>query len=79
MDPDPHPNLNPEDPYVFGSPGSASGSVSHKYGYVYGTDRMFDQFVTQVSYVTFEYSRFRIFTYFILMVQHLLACLECAA
>ncbi len=29
VDPDPYPD---QDPYVFGPPGSASGSVSHKYG-----------------------------------------------
>jgi hypothetical protein len=31
-DPDPHPDPDPYGPYVFGPPGSASGSVSHKYG-----------------------------------------------
>jgi hypothetical protein len=31
-DPDPHLDLDPLDPYVFGPLGSASGSVSHKYG-----------------------------------------------
>ncbi len=42
------------------------------------TDRMLDQFVTQVSFITFEYSRFRIFILYTL-VQHFLACVECAA
>jgi hypothetical protein len=31
-DQDPHPDPDPYDPCVFGSPGSASGSVSHKHG-----------------------------------------------
>ncbi len=31
-DPDPDPNPNPSDPYVFGPPGSETGSISKRYG-----------------------------------------------
>jgi hypothetical protein len=34
---DSHPDPDPYDPYVFGPPGSAFGSVRHRYGFGFGS------------------------------------------
>ncbi len=40
---DPDPNPDPSDPYVFGPPGSGSGSISQRYGSGYGSGFFYHQ------------------------------------
>ncbi len=42
-DPDPHPNLDTQDPYVLGPPGSASGSINQRSGSESGSGSFYHQ------------------------------------